>query len=92
MSTTKLARLAELLATTTGADHDAIAAEAAKVAESMKPYTFDVMSPSGYNDSPITVMATDWIEAAELAAHLVETERHETVLDVQDHIIVIPDE
>jgi hypothetical protein len=31
-TTQELARLAELLATTTGADHDAIAAEATKVA------------------------------------------------------------
>lgn len=61
-------------------------------ADRAKPYTFDTMSPNGSNGGPITVMATDYESAAELAAHLVETERHETVLDVQDHIIVIPDE
>ncbi len=56
-----------------------------------KPYTFDVMSPSGYNAPPVTVMAADWESAAELASRKVE-ETGETVLDVQDHIIVIPDE
>jgi hypothetical protein len=61
-------------------------------APATRPYTFDVMSPSGYYDNPITVMAADLESAAELAARLVETERHETVLDVMDNIIVIPDE
>ena len=56
-----------------------------------KPYTFEVMSPSGETVSPVTIMAADYDTAADLAVRKVE-ETGETVLDVQDHIIVIPDE
>lgn len=57
----------------------------------MKSYTFEVMTPQGMTISPVTVLARDWIEAADLASAAVR-ERGETVLDVQDSIVVIPDE
>jgi hypothetical protein len=57
----------------------------------MKPYTFEVMTPQGMTISPVTVLARTWIEAAEIASAKVR-ERGETVLDVQDGIVVIPDE
>jgi hypothetical protein len=57
-----------------------------------KPYTFDVMTPRGWNDSPITVLAADYYAAADLAARLVAAERGHEVLDVMDATIVIADE
>lgn len=40
----------------------------------MKPYTFDVMTPRGYNDAPVTVLAADYYDAAERARAAVEAE------------------
>jgi hypothetical protein len=57
-----------------------------------KPYTFDVMSPSGYNDGPVTVLAADYHAAADLAAAKVAERGSGEVLDVMDNIIVIADE
>lgn len=56
-----------------------------------KPFTFEVMTPRGMTISPVTVLARDWCEAAEMASAKV-TERGEKVLEVQDNIVVIPDE
>lgn len=60
-------------------------------ADRTKPYTFETMSPSGGTAGSVTVMALDRDQATDIAVAKVE-EWGETVLDVQDHIIVIPDE
>jgi hypothetical protein len=57
-----------------------------------RPFTFDVMSLNGWNDAPITVLATGYQAAADLAVVLIESERGHEVLDVMDTTIVIADE